>query len=299
MRTRPPNILWAFAIVLWLTALWAAWWLVYERIEDRSIVSVSQPSQAAEALSVQATEQVDEFVDTEGANAPEIIVDVEAIEALPEFEGETTTVDEQQEIAEDLDIEEVDDEELPSEILLDVPFYAQAPEWNWALPWKEACEEASIVLAHAYLTQNDISLEQFKREVLELVDYQTQNFGQYIDTWVDDTKTMYDDYFDEWTTYILDDPTIDDLKRELAQWHPIVAPFAWRELWNSNFTNWWPRYHMALIIWYDDQFFYTNDVWTRRGAQFPYTYDTIMNALHDFTQEDILTWAKRVLVITP
>jgi hypothetical protein len=108
---------------------------------------------------------------------------------------------------------------------------------------------------------------------------------------------MYPDFG---STKIIENPTIEQLKIELAQWHPIIAPFAGKELGNSNFTNGWPRYHMLVIRGYDDKYFYTNDVWTKRGENFPYTYEVVMWALHDLIpvgQWDIREWAKRVLVL--
>jgi hypothetical protein len=85
-----------------------------------------------------------------------------------------------------------------------------------------------------------------------------------------------------------------------VQGHPIVAPFAGKKLWNSHFTSGWPRYHMLVIRWYDEKYFYTNDVGTRHGENFPYTYATIMDALHDLVEVgagDITEGAKRILVI--
>src|SRR5690606_17648726 len=45
---------------------------------------------------------------------------------------------------------------LPNQVNLDVPFYSQAPEGDWSLPWQEACEESSLLLAHAYATGQGI-----------------------------------------------------------------------------------------------------------------------------------------------
>lgn len=36
---------------------------------------------------------------------------------------------------------------LPEKINLDIPFFSQAPDGDRTLPWKDACEEASITLA--------------------------------------------------------------------------------------------------------------------------------------------------------
>jgi hypothetical protein len=48
---------------------------------------------------------------------------------------------------------------LPASVNLDIPFYAQAPDGRRVLPWKEACEEAAIVLGAYYLMDKPLSKE--------------------------------------------------------------------------------------------------------------------------------------------
>jgi hypothetical protein len=42
---------------------------------------------------------------------------------------------------------------------------------------------------------------------------------------------------------------------------------------------------MLVIRGYDEKYFYTNDVGTRLGENFPYAYAVIMDALHDLVPE--------------
>lgn len=245
------------------------------------------------------------FTDTEWTWLPEILVDESILDSLPknlEWENSFETIDWE---FGDLSLVSVsyavDNDYLPESINLEIPFYAQAPDGNRDLPRKEACEESSITLAAYYLNDKELSIEKFKEEVLSIVDLENEMFGKYIDTSVSETKEVFDEFYGIWESKIIDDPTIDELKYELSQGHPIVAPFAWKLLWNSNFTSWWPRYHMLVIKWFDDTYFYTNDVWTKFWKDFPYTYDTIMNSMHDLVPEgewDIITWARRVLVLS-
>lgn len=46
---------------------------------------------------------------------------------------------------------EPEPENLPASKLLDVPFASQAPYEDWHLPYKEACEETSIIMVQYYL----------------------------------------------------------------------------------------------------------------------------------------------------
>lgn len=236
----------------------------------------------------------DTLTNTEGTNAPEIIVDEDKLDEIPKPEA-------QEQDFEELDAQTGDKEpapeELPATVNLDIPFFAQAPEGNRTLPWKEACEEASIALAAHYLVDKELTLEEFKQDILDMVELQKQLFGDYVDTTVEETARLYEEYYGIGSTKIIDNPTIEDIKTELAQGHPVVAPFAGRELKNSHFTNGGPRYHMLVIKGYDDQYFYTNDVGTRFWKDFPYAHDVLMNALHDLTEGDITTGEKRILVI--
>lgn len=258
-----------------------------------------------------------DFVDTEWTNLPEIIVDPNVDIPEPDIEPEEKDIiqDENKELIDE--IEEIQDStsnaeekleiaeiqnQFPEAMNLAIPFYAQAPDGDRSLPWKEACEESSLSLAAAYLQERELSKDEFKKEVLEMVTVQERIFWDYIDTNMEQTQQLFEEYYWFGKTKLIDNPTLAQLEAELAQGHPIIAPFAWKLLWNSNFTDWWPRYHVLVIRWYDDTYFYTNDVGTKRGENFPYTHETIMNALHDLVREnewDITDWKKRILVLSP
>jgi len=233
-----------------------------------------------------------DIVDTEWTNLPEILVDDSSV--LPTLKKEAQTF---KEINETWNTNS--DISLPEKINLDVPFFAQAPDWIWSLPRKEACEEASIALVAHYLNDIPLTKEKFKQDVSILVEIQKEIFWDYVDSDMEATAKMYQEYYNIWNVKIVDNPTIQDIKRELAQGHPIVAPFAGKELWNSHFTNWGPRYHVLVIKWYDEKYFYTNDVWTSHWQNFPYEQQILMNSLHDLVIDwDISTGKKRILVFS-
>jgi hypothetical protein len=186
---------------------------------------------------------------------------------------------------------------LPDSINLDVPFYPQAPDADWGLPWQEACEEASITLAYYYAMNEELTKEEFKTDVLRLVDWQKEKFGDYIHSTVDQTMQMLEGYYGCTGCRVLEDPTIKDMKKELAAGHVIVAPFAGRMLGNPFYSGEGPYYHMMVLKGYDEKHFITNDVGTKRGLNFIYPYATIMNALHDYLPTTIETAPARVIVI--
>ena len=133
--------------------------------------------------------------------------------------------------------------------------------------------------------------------MLALIEVEKKLFNNYIDNTIAELQQVYQSYYNHWTSKMIDNPTIDQIKEELSQGNIIVAPFAGRELQNPHFSGSGPRYHMLVIRWYDETYFYTNDVGTLHGENFAYTHDIIINAMHDLTSWDISQGAKRMLVI--
>jgi hypothetical protein len=78
----------------------------------------------------------------------------------------------------------------------------------------------------------------------------------------------------------------------------IIAPFAGRMLGNPFYSGEGPYYHMLVIKGYDEENFITNDVGTRRGENFIYSYETVMQAIHDYRETGIETAPKKVMVIS-
>lgn len=194
-------------------------------------------------------------------------------------------------------IEDIESAPMPDSINLDVPFYPQAPDADWGMPWQEACEEASITLAYHYFLDEILTKEQFKKDVLGLVDWQNENFGDYEHSTVDQTAEMLEGYFGFTDYRILENPTVEDMKAELAQGNIIVAPFAGRMLGNPFYSDEGPYYHMMVIKGYDQTNFITNDVGTRRGHNFIYPHATIMNSLHDYHETSIQTASGKVIIL--
>lgn len=187
---------------------------------------------------------------------------------------------------------------LPLKINLDVPFYPQAPDADWGMPWQEACEEASLVLAYYYLKDLPLSKVKFKEEIRGLVAWQNEKYGDYIHTEVSKMAEMLKGHFGYENFEVLENPSIEDMKKALAAGHPIVAPFAGRLLANPFFSGQGPYYHVIVIKGYDGENFITNDVGTRRGQDFIYSYKNLMDSMHDYSPDkDIKEGEKRVIIM--
>jgi hypothetical protein len=186
---------------------------------------------------------------------------------------------------------------LPTQINLDVPFFPQAPDADWGMPWQEACEEASIILAADFMQGKELTKDSFRAEILSLVDWENENFGDYRHITIEQTATMLEKYFGFTDYSILHDPSAEDFKRALADGAIIVAPFAGKLLGNPFYSGDGPNYHMMVIKGYDGKNFITNDVGTRRGHNFIFKYDRLMSSLHDWNSGDIKKGAKNAILL--
>ncbi len=189
--------------------------------------------------------------------------------------------------------------DLPPSVTLGVPFYMQAPDNKRVLPWTEACSEANLVLAAYYIQNKTLTKDQFKKDILAMTKIQDKFFDTYIEIPMVELKKLYDRFYPKaGTSKIIDKPTIEQIKEELAQWNIVIVPSAGKKLNNPYYLEYAPRFHTILLRWYDDKYFYANDVGISRGENFPYLQEVIMEANHDLVDGDITQWAKRILVIS-
>lgn len=188
---------------------------------------------------------------------------------------------------------------------LNVPFYSQAPTGDWGMPYQEACEEASLLLAWYYVTNQAPSMKKFEEDLLAMVEWEIDYFGQYEHTTAEQTAEMAQLYLQHPNVEVVTNPSENQIRDWLIQGYPVVAPFAGRYLGNPYFTGEGPVYHMLVIRGYDGSRFITNDVGTRHGENFTYKDDVLMNALHDWDDsasvhdEGILNGARSVVVVKP
>lgn len=172
--------------------------------------------------------------------------------------------------------------ELPEELNLDMPFYMQAPFANWDYPWQEACEEASILLvANKYFNYNWTAAE-FNDEILKMVDWQNERFGDYWHTTMEQTAVMLDEILGL-KSVMHRDPSLEDIKRILARGHFIIIPLDGKALKNPYFKDGGPIYHVVPVKGYTkENGIITHDVGTRRGEDYVYSWEIIDEAFHDY-----------------
>ena len=181
---------------------------------------------------------------------------------------------------------------LPEKFLLKAAFQSQAPYGDWSQPYQDGCEEASIIIAKHYLMGQTLSKTEMKQEIDDAVSWQVDNWGGHFDLNAEKTLQLARDYFGI-EGKIVRNYQIDDLKRYLSEGKPIIAPTAGRLLGNPNFTGAGPEYHMLVVVGYNNEseVFITNDPGTRKGENYIYKYQTLLDAISGpniNTQKEVL-----------
>lgn len=189
--------------------------------------------------------------------------------------------------------------ELPAEINLAVPFTPQAPHANWSPPYKELCEEASVLMAMSYINKQKIPTPEFANaELLKIRDFEVKRFGYYEDTTIEETAVIIREYYKYNRVKVLANPTVENIKQAVAGGQLVIVPAAGRLLGNPYFTPPGPLYHMIVIKGYTkDGRFIVNDPGTRRGADYIYSANTIMNALHDWRTDGKIELGRKAVII--
>lgn len=188
---------------------------------------------------------------------------------------------------------------LPSEINLAVPFTVQAPNANWDEVHQEFCEEASVLMAASYIKGWDIpDADTADSKMFEIKTFEEGRFGYYKDTTAEETAIIIREFYGIEKVKVVYDPTIEDIKKALNEKKVIIAPAAGRQLGNPYFRQPGPLYHALVIKGYTREGnFITNDPGTRRGADFIYNPNVLLNAIHDWNSGDVDHGRKVVIIV--
>ena len=191
----------------------------------------------------------------------------------------------------------------PSYHLIETAFISQAPEKKWAQPWQDSCEESALLTIYYYYQDKNPSIEETKEDILKMIDYQKEN-GFDKDINIFQLQQISQDYLN-FDSQIIEDPSLSEIKEQLLLNRPVLVPTSGKKLFkeNKHFNNQGPYYHNIVILGYDDdnEKFIVHDVGTQFGAYFQYSYNLLLDAIHDFPislkKEDINQGEKRVLVL--
>ncbi|MBM2820892.1 MAG: hypothetical protein HW405_652 [Candidatus Berkelbacteria bacterium] len=189
-------------------------------------------------------------------------------------------------------------EDIPTAYLIkNFPFQSQAPLGNWDALHEESCEEASLILVKYWKDGKSLSADQMENEIQKMIAWENDNgFPQ--DLTVAQLGQVAQKYYEMSKPRVEYDITISDIKKAIAQNHPVIIPAAGRLLGNPYFTAPGPIYHMIVAIGYQGNTIIVQDVGTRRGNNYNYNQKILLNAIHDWSgnKENIATGKKAILI---
>ena len=183
-------------------------------------------------------------------------------------------------------------------IQLSVPFAPQAPFGEWSDDrQQDGCEEASAMMAmHWVKGDTTITLEEAKKEILAVADWEQAEYGNYHDTSAEDTvKRIFNRYYDYNNVRVEKGITADDIIKELERGNLVVVPMDGIALNNPHFTPPGPERHMLVVIGYDysKNEFITNDPGTKFGKNYRYKKSVLFDAVGDYPTGNHLPISER------
>lgn len=167
---------------------------------------------------------------------------------------------------------------LPDSVKITMWFASQAPYGDWSEPWQNACEEASIIIVRHYLISVPLDKDIMHNEILQLVDWQNQNWSGNNNLTSEETLLLAQSNYGL-NGKVIYDYSVDQIKQYIVDGIPVIIPADGRLLGNPNFRNGGPEYHMLVIKGYNQTQFITNDPGTRKGENYLYTFDTIIKSI--------------------
>lgn len=199
---------------------------------------------------------------------------------------------------------EIDEPETPTSkpgsIRIKTPFASQAPHANWNPPYDEACEEASLIIVRHYLEGSPLNPDIMDKDILDMVAFE-ESKGLPIDIDMHQLSRVAEEMFGYDTEVIEgNDVTIARIEEELSKGNPVIVPLAGQDIGNPNYTGEGPPYHVLVILGYDAKNFVTHDVGTRKGENYVYRKEVIMDAIHDWngSVDTIRSGPRRLLIVT-
>ncbi len=177
-------------------------------------------------------------------------------------------------------------------VQLAVPFIREIPDGVWILPWSGACEEASIEMVDSFYVGHDagyVPKTEEKNLMWPLFGIENKLFGFNLNTAATTTAALINGY-SSFTARVVRNPTLEQIKAELLAGHPVITMQYGRGLDNplEAYRRGASSYHVLVLTGFDDtkQLFYANDSDLSKGLNYPYSYDKILNNLHDYNYSD-------------
>lgn len=198
-----------------------------------------------------------------------------------------------------------DSSKFSPSVNLIVPFTSQAPYAKWDELHNEACEESALIIAQAWLKNEQLSAEKVEAEILKLVKWQEEQWGGHYDLPSEEVVEMAKEYFQIEKIRLTYGISLEDIKKEISLGNLVIVPAAGRVLKNPYYRQPGPYYHMLVVVGYNKKEIITNDPGTKRGQGFPYSYQNFYEAIRDWPgplgtikdEVNILSGRKAMIVV--
>ncbi|MFA6518946.1 MAG: C39 family peptidase [Candidatus Shapirobacteria bacterium] len=192
---------------------------------------------------------------------------------------------------------------LPDRHLIKTFFIPQSPEKDWSQPWQDACEEASLLTVNYYYSSVNPDPKQLLDDYQEIFNFESKNQWGH-DVNLSQMAQVGLDLFGL-KSKIIENPDLKTIKEYLVKDIPIIITANGKTLFSENkhFKAGGPWYHSLVILGFDDQKsqFIVHDVGTQFGAYFRYSYQLLLNSIHDWPatgqKENINTGRQAVLIL--
>ena len=182
---------------------------------------------------------------------------------------------------------------------LKISFSPQAPYAHWEQPWQDACEETSIIIVDSFYHNQELNPAQAQQNIESILNIKNKFYGQSYDENAQKIADIINNFL-LWEATVIENPSLQQIKTELDNNRPVIMPVHGRELQNPymNTTN--LDYHVLVISGYDDQAqqFITQEPGTQSGANFRYSYNNLLSAMHDFLPKDMTHTGTPVAIFT-
>lgn len=183
-------------------------------------------------------------------------------------------------------------------MVLPVPFTPQAPFANWAEPYQDACEEASMLMAAEFFKGNktlELDPAYADQEIVKLVAWEKEHLGFFEDTTAAEVAGILKNYYHLSAKVVPYDAAA--MRTALASRQLVLLPALGRRLGNPYYKAPGPLYHMLLVKGYQGSEFITNDPGTRRGESYRYEQSVLSQAVHDWNGGDVAQGAQVMIIV--
>ncbi len=144
------------------------------------------------------------------------------------------------------------DTDRPQSVYLNVPFAMQVPTGEWNDPrQKDGCEEASSIMAMAWVRGGSVPAEEVRRDIINMSEYENVLYGFFEDTSAQDTATLIRNYYQHTGVTVTTDITTEHIKTAIANNHPVIIPINTRFLHHPLYRN-GPIRHTVIVVGYDE-----------------------------------------------